>query len=131
MATTRLSGRTPDTVHGPVRPALCLVALAVTACAAQPDPIIDTKGVDMAAYRRDLAECRAYSAQVPMATGAAKGAVAGGAYGAAVGSIHGQATEGAGTGAISGAAWSMLDADREKQQVVKRCVAGRGYHVLN
>ena len=45
--------------------------------------------------------------------------------------IHGQASEGAGTGAISGAALSMLDADREKQQVVKRCVAGRGYHVLN
>ena len=40
-------------------------------------------------------------------------------------------SEGAGTGAISGAAWSMLDADREKQQVVKRCVAGRGYRVLN
>jgi hypothetical protein len=111
--------------------ALCTVALALTGCAAQPNPIIDTKGVNMAAYNRDLAECRHYAEQVPMANGAAKGAVAGGAYGAAVGAVHGQAAEGAGTGAISGAAWSMLDADREKQQVVKRCVASRGYHVLN
>jgi outer membrane lipoprotein SlyB len=108
----------------------CLV-LAVAGCAAQPDPIIDTKGVDLAAYRRDLAECRQYANEVPMAAGAAKGAAAGGAYGAAVGSINGRATEGAGTGAISGAAWSMLEADREKQTVVKRCVAGRGYRVLN
>lgn len=108
-----------------------LVVLAVSGCAAQPDPIIDTQGVDLAAYRRDLAECRQYANEVSMAAGAAKGAAAGGAYGAAVGSINGRAAEGAGTGAISGAAWSMLEADREKQQVVKRCVAGRGYRVLN
>ena len=110
---------------------LGLVAACVSACASQPNPIIDTKGVDMAAYRRDLAECTKYAEEINMAAGAAKGAAAGGAYGAAVGSINGRAAEGAGTGAISGAAWSMLDADREKQRVVKRCVAGRGYHVLN
>lgn len=108
-----------------------LAVLSIAGCAAQPDPIIDTKGVDMAAYRRDLAECRQYANEVPMAAGAAKGAAAGGAYGAAVGSINGRAAEGAGTGAISGAAYSMLEADREKQRVVKRCVAGRGYRVLN
>jgi hypothetical protein len=107
------------------------VTMVLAACAAHPGPVIDTRGVDMTAYRRDLAECQQYAAQVNMAAGAAKGAVAGGAYGAAVGSIHGRATEGAGTGAISGAAWSALDADREKQRIVKRCVAGRGYPVLN
>jgi hypothetical protein len=111
--------------------AVGLVVACVSACASQPNPIIDTKGVDMAAYRRDLEECSKYADEIKMAAGATKGAVAGGAYGAAVGSINGRAAEGAGTGAISGAAWSMLDADREKQQVVKRCVAGRGYRVLN
>lgn len=112
-------------------PVLAAGIIVLGACAAQPDPIIDTKGVDLAAYRRDLAECRQYANEVPMAAGAARGAAAGGADGAAVGSINGRAAEGAGTGAISGAAWSMLEADREKQRVVKRCVAGRGYHVLN
>jgi outer membrane lipoprotein SlyB len=125
----------PQCLHGRVggSPAftVCIVLLTVTACAAQPNPIIDTKGVDMAAFRRDLAECQRYAEEVPMGAAAAKGAVAGGAYGAAVGSINGRASEGAGTGAISGAAWSMLEADREKQRVVKRCVAGRGYRVLN
>jgi hypothetical protein len=111
--------------------ALGLVAACISACASQPNPIIDTKGVDMAAYRRDLAECTKYAEEINMAAGAAKGAAAGGAYGAAVGSINGRASEGAGTGAISGAAWSMLEGDREKQSVVKRCVAGRGYRVLN
>ena len=111
--------------------AASVIVLVVAACASQPDPIIDTRGVDLAAYRRDLTECRQYAGEVPMAAGAARGAVAGGAYGAAVGSINGRAAEGAGTGAITGAAWSMLDADRQKQQVVKRCVAGRGYRVLN
>jgi outer membrane lipoprotein SlyB len=105
--------------------------LILAGCAAQPNPIIDTKGVDMAAYRRDLAECEQYATEVSMAAGAAKGAVAGGAYGAVVGSISGAAAEGAGTGAITGAAVSMMDADREKRDVVKHCVAGRGYRVLN
>jgi hypothetical protein len=40
------------------------------------------------------------------------------------GSANRASAEGTGTGAISGAAWSMLEADREKQRVVKRCVAG-------
>jgi len=111
--------------------AACLVALAVSACAAHPGPIVDRKGVDPAAYERDLAECTSYGAEVQVAAGAAKGAVAGGAYGAAVGSIGGDAADGAGAGAISGATWSALEADREKQQVVKRCLAGRGYRILN
>ena len=111
--------------------ALCLAALAVTACAAHPGPIVDRKGVDRAVYERDLAECTRYGAEVQVAAGAAKGAVAGGAYGAAVGSIGGDAAEGAGAGAISGATWSALEADREKQEIVKRCLAGRGYVILN
>jgi outer membrane lipoprotein SlyB len=128
MTTSRFPLRRTRAVAAPAAGVLVLV---LAGCAAQPNPIIDTKGVDMAAYRRDLAECEQYANEVPMATGAAKGAVAGGAYGAAVGSINGRAAEGAGTGAITGAAVSMLDADREKQRIVKRCIAGRGYRVLN
>ena len=117
----------PAIGHG----AIACIVIGVTACAANPNPIVDRKGVDPAAYQRDLAECSAYADEVQIAAGAAKGAVAGGAYGAAVGSINGRAAEGAGTGAISGAAWSALEADREKQRVVKRCLSGRGYRVLN
>ena len=119
----------PAVGHGAT---LCVaIVVGITACAANPNPIVDRQGIDPAAYQRDLAECSKYADEVQIAAGAAKGAVAGGAYGAAVGSINGRAAEGAGTGAISGAAWSALEADREKQRVVKRCLSGRGYRVLN
>ena len=62
-------------------------ALAVLAagCTAHPEPIVDTKSVNMAAYRRDLAECHEYAAQINPAAGVAKGAAAGAAVGAAAG----------------------------------------------
>ena len=68
---------------------LCIaVVIGVTGCAANPNPIVNRQGVDPAAYQRDLSECSRYADEVPIAAGAAKGAVAGGAYGAAVGSIE-------------------------------------------
>jgi hypothetical protein len=104
----------------------------VGGCTAQPEPIVDTKGVNMTAYAVDLEECREYATQVPVMTGVAKGTAAGAAYGAAVGAVRGNDIgEAAGVGAISGGAWSGLAADRDKQQVVKQCLRGRGYRVLN
>ena len=55
----------------------------------------------------------------------------GAVVGAAAGAIHGDAGEGAASGALYGGTRSGLDADREKQQVFKRCLRGRGYRVLN
>jgi hypothetical protein len=51
--------------------------------------------------------------------------------GAATGAISGNAADGAGYGAIWGATSSGLDADETKQRVVKQCLRGRGYKVLN
>jgi hypothetical protein len=48
----------------------------VAGCTAQPEPIVDTKGVNMAAYAVDLEECRQYATQVPVMTGVAKGTAA-------------------------------------------------------
>ncbi len=109
-----------------------LIALALLAgCAAHPDPIVDTKGVDPERLAQDWDECEAYSEQIQVSKGAAKGAALGGVVGAAGGAIDDDAAEGAGYGAIYGATRSGLDADREKQQVFKRCLRGRGYRVLN
>jgi hypothetical protein len=109
-----------------------LISMALAAgCAAHPNPIIDTKGVNVAAYQRDLTECQSYAQQVQVSAGVAKGAAAGAAYGAAIGAIRGDIGEAAGVGAVSGGAWSGLEADRDKQQIVKRCLRGRGYRVLN
>ena len=109
---------------------ISIVALA--ACAAHPDPIVDMKGVDQNAFAKDWAECEQYAEEIRISEGAAKGAAAGAAVGAAAGAIgSGDVAEGAGYGALYGGTRSALDADRDKQAVFKRCLRGRGYRVLN
>jgi hypothetical protein len=86
----------------------------------------------MARYRADLADCEGYAEQVRIERGMAKGAAAGGAAGAATGAIVGENVgEYAGVGAVAGATRSGIRGDQEKSQVVKRCMQGRGYKVLN
>ncbi len=114
-------------------PALGAALLLVLAgCSSAPGPIVDTKGVNMTRYHEDLADCEGYSDQVRIETGVAKGAAAGGAVGAATGAILGESVgEYGGVGAVAGATKSAIRGDREKSQVVKRCMRGRGYKVLN
>ena len=104
---------------------------ALAGCAAHPDPIVDMQGVNQAQFERDWEECRGYSEQVEPGKGAARGAATGAVVGAAAGAIGGDAGDGAGYGAIYGGTRSGLGADRERQQVFKRCLRGRGYRVLN
>ena len=96
--------------------------------------IVDTQNMDMAQYQQDLAECRAYAEQVPVgervAGGAVIGAVIGGAIGAVLGDGEG-AERGAGTGAISGGVRGASSGLSERDQVIKNCLQGRGYRVLN
>jgi hypothetical protein len=109
------------------------LAAGFAGCAAHPDPIIDTKGVDPDAMAQDWEECEAYTEEISIAQGTAKGAGLGAAVGAVVGSIggHGDAAESATYGAVYGGTDSGLDADRDRQEVFKRCMRGRGYRVLN
>jgi outer membrane lipoprotein SlyB len=119
---------------------LNLLALVLASCASyrgtpgDSGVIVDTKGVDMSSYQTDLAECEALAEQVPVveraATGAAVGAVVGGAIGAVVGDGRG-AERGAGAGAVSGTVDGANSGLTEAEQVLKRCMQGRGYRVLN
>ena len=111
---------------------LCVALLALAACSGATGPIIDTKGVDMAKYDQDRTECETYATQVSTGTAVGKGAVGGAAVGAAIGAIAGGgAGKGAGIGAVSGGAQSARISDREKADVVRNCLRGRGYRVLN
>ena len=110
---------------------LLIVAAAFAGCAAHPDPIVDTKGVDPERLAQDWEECEVYTEQILVGQGVAKGSALGGVVGAAAGAVHGDAGRGAATGAIYGGTRSGLDADRDKQAVFKRCLRGRGYRVLN
>ncbi|MDJ0793217.1 MAG: hypothetical protein QNI98_03150 [Woeseiaceae bacterium] len=104
---------------------------ALAGCAAHPDPIVDTKGVDPEKLAADWEECERYTEEILITQGMAKGGAAGAVVGTVAGAINGDKGRSAATGALYGATRSGLDADREKQQVFKRCLRGRGYRVLN
>ena len=108
-----------------------LVAVFTGGCASHPEPIIDMQGVDPVAIQVDWDECEGYSEEVIVARGMARGAAGGAVAGAAGGAIGGDAGSGAGYGAVIGATRSAIEGDREKSRVFKRCMAGRGYRVLN
>ncbi len=112
---------------------LSIALIALGACSAQPDPIIDTKGVNMSVYEQDLEQCRTYAEQIPVAAGVAKSATAGAAVGGAVGAVrpNGNIGSSAAVGAILAGAGSGAKEVKNKENVVKRCLRYRGYRVLN
>ncbi len=119
-----------------MRPFRILIATAATAilagCAAHPQPIIDKMGVDEEMFAEDWSDCESYSDEVIVAQGLGKGAATGAVVGGIAGAIGGgDVGEGAGYGALWGGTESGLDAAWEKNRVFKRCMVGRGYHVLN
>jgi len=112
---------------------IVVVLLATGACTTTSEIIIDQKGVDMSRYEENLAECKSYSQQVAVAKKGAKGAASGAVIGGVIGAVghHSDAVEGAAVGAVSGGARGLDEGDRTKVRVVKNCLRGRGYMVLN
>jgi hypothetical protein len=112
---------------------LCLaVAVSLTACASY-QPVVDTKGVDLNVYQVDLRECQQYAQQVDVggqaAAGAGAGALMGALLGAAIGG-RGAAGYGARIGAAEGVGIGAAHGATSQVQIVKTCLAGRGYKVL-
>lgn len=108
-------------------------ALALAGCARDP-VIVDTKGTDMARYQQDRAECESYADQVSTGAKTAKSAGFGAAVGAAIAAIFGDSksvARGAGTGGVLGGARGVVEGEGEKDQVLRNCLRGRGYRVLN
>ena len=97
-------------------------------------PIVDTKGVNMTQYELDLQECSTFAEDISTGKSIAKGAVTGGAVGAVIEAITDDQRSWGDTfevGVVSGGAKSGIRAVREKEQLVRRCLRGRGYKVLN
>ncbi|MEX2130382.1 MAG: hypothetical protein WD772_02765 [Pseudohongiellaceae bacterium] len=117
------------------RSLLFAAIFVLTACRVTDDrPIVDMQGVNVAQYNTDLAECRIYADEVragrEAAQGAVGGAVVGGVIGAAIGNSD-TVQRAAGAGAVAGAARGVGEAVREREMVVRNCLRGRGYRVLN
>ena len=111
--------------------ATCLLVAALSACTTTDEIIIDKKGVDMARYEQDLAECRSYSDEVRTGEKVAKGAASGAVVGGLIGAITGDAGKAAGVGAVGGGARGANEGTQDEVRVVKNCLRGRGYKVLN
>ena len=112
---------------------IIVLFLVMAACTTTSEIIIDEKGVNMSRYEEDLAECKTYSEQVAVGKKATKGAASGSVIGGVIGAVghHGDAGEGAAVGAVGGGAKGLDHGQRDKVRVVKNCLHGRGYRVLN
>ena len=109
--------------------------------------IVDMEGVDQAQYQKDLQSCQGAGTQVqdkqPEREGVVRNTGRVAAVGAAAGAISGgSGSQGAKTGAAVGLAASTtrnarnrreakVDTKDEIDMVVKNCMRGRGYTVLN
>jgi len=112
---------------------LLLSLLSIAGCGSRHHQvIIDPKGVDMGQYQQDLNSCTQIAQQVEQKAGegAVTGAVIGGVIGAVVGNSR-TVQKVAGVGAVKGGVGGAMQTNKEKKRVVKNCMRGRGYKVLN
>ena len=114
-----------------------IVAVAMLAgCATAPRgagyvPLVDMQGKNPAQFDRDVAECQVYARKTLDAmSGALAGAIAVGLL-AAILSPRGYRNDGARTGAIVGGVAGGASANDTQESVIKRCMVGRGWNVLN
>ncbi len=109
---------------------LLSAVLFLTACSSGVnfDPIIDgQKGMT---YYSNLHECQNYAKQQTVTpTGAAIGAVTGGLI--ASGGNRKDIAKGAAAGAGAGAAVDVGSTISKQKDIIRQCLRGRGYNVLN
>ncbi len=99
-------------------------------------PIVDKKNLDEGKYQQDLEDCQSLATEAQGAgKDAAKKAAGGAAVGALLGLVGGGNTsniaQAAGIGGVIGGATGAYSGNAEKENVIRRCLAGRGYRILN
>ena len=125
-----------------------MLFVGVTAGSAYANVVVDMSQVqDYTKYQTDLQQCEGLAVQnqpsAPQRDSVAGTAVKGAAVGAAAGAVSGgsgskAAKKGAGAGVILAAGRNSRErrnasanATAQKDQIVKNCMLGRGYNVLN
>jgi uncharacterized protein YcfJ len=117
--------------------ATLVAAIFVSGCAntgAMYQPLVDLKSSTGSNYAQDLQECQAYAAtQMSAGGGAVAGAVAGAVFGLLVNAAlgGGMRNSAASLGALSGASSAAAGAETNQRDVIRRCMAGRGWTVLS
>lgn len=114
-----------------------LSLLGLLGCAgANVRPIIDMKGVNESAYEHDLNDCQTVAQQQSgmgetAAKGVGAGAIVGGLLGLVTGGNKTGIVQAVGAGAVIGGAGGAFSGNQAQEAIVKRCLSGRGYKVLN
>lgn len=125
-----------------------ILAVGATAGSAYANVVVDMSQVqDYTQYQTDLQQCEGLAVQnqpdAPQRESVAGTAVRGAAVGAAAGAVSGgsgskAAKKGAGAGVLVAAGRNSRErreasanATAQKDQIVKNCMRGRGYNVLN
>jgi uncharacterized protein YcfJ len=112
------------------------VSLTLQGCAIAPRgaayvPMVDMQGHTDESFRSDLYECQTYANKKASAGQAAiAGAIFGALLGAALGA-RGYRNETAAYGAAAGGGAMAERANETQEMVIKRCLAGRGYNILD
>ena len=110
------------------------IVLAISGCATRGSnysPMVDLQGKDQGEYYQNLYDCRKFAeGAVGPAGGAAGGAVVGGLLMALL-APSGYKNNWAASGAVVGGAAGAVGAGENQETIIKRCLAGRGYSVLN
>ena len=96
--------------------------------------IIDTRGVDESVFKKDYSECSDFAKNIDLTKRTLKQGAVAGATGAAVGAIIGgeeAAKKIGGSAAVLNAVEANLAGRNEQAKIIKNCLRGRGYKVLN
>jgi outer membrane lipoprotein SlyB len=111
-----------------------VVALALAGCAsigAKYVPLVDLQGRDPTTFESDLKDCQDFAAKrINAEHFAIAGAIATGLLGAFL-APRGFRNEVAGRAAALGALGGAGEGIGTQQDIIKRCMVGRGYMVLN
>ena len=112
--------------------AIALTGCATTGTGSNFRPLVDNKGVDLNRYEADLQECQAYAKSTPNAgKSGVGGAAVGAALGLALALIGGdQKLASAGAGAVVGGALGASAGETSQRDIIRNCLKGRGYKVL-
>ena len=96
--------------------------------------IIDTRGVDESVFKKDYSECSDFAKNIDLTERTLKQGAVAVATGAAVGAIIGgeeAAKKIGGSAAVLNAVEANLAGRNEQAKIIKNCLRGRGYKVLN
>lgn len=119
-----------------------LAATLLAGCASQriiPQyrPLIDASrtNIDTSRYELDLSQCQLMAAdRSSVASGAVGGALVGALFGAVIASAMGAGNYGgqvAGFGAVTAGAHGAVKAEQNQHNIIRNCMTGRGYAVLD